>query len=85
MHKYLSVLSHVAPSSRARWTVQTLDLDGDKSWQFCTMTGYIKGQSRAEPQAAQQRRRLNGTQLMGGVEGGRTGGDGRREGGWREC
>lgn len=66
MHKYLSVLSHVAPSSRARPSIQTLDLDGDKSWQFCTMSGSIKGQSRAGPQAAQQRHRLNGAQLMGG-------------------
>lgn len=85
MHKYLSVLSHVAPSSRARRSVQTLDLDGDKSRQFCTMTGSIKGESRAGPQAAQQRRRANGTQLMGAVGGGKTGGDGRKECGWREC
>lgn len=83
MHKYLSVLLHVAPSSCARQGIQTLDLDGDKSWQFCTMTGSIKGESRAEPQAAQQRRRLNCTQLMGGGGGvGKTGGTGR--GGWSE-
>lgn len=63
MHKCWSVLSHVAPSNRAQrrcTLVHTLGLDRDKRWQFCKLTRSIKGQS------AQQRDRLDGTQL--GVE-----------------
>lgn len=65
MHKCWSVRSHVAPSNRAQrrcTRVHALGLDRDKRWQFCKLTGSIKGQS------AEQRDRLDGTQL--GVEAG---------------
>lgn len=75
MHKCWSVLSHVAPSNRAQrrcTRVHTLGLDRDKRWQFCKLTGPIKGQS------AQQRDGVDGTQLGVGVE--RGGGGGLDEG-----